>query len=223
MEILVNVLTRARKALVSFYEKEIGRQATASERHKIESMVDEIMESHEYTPISDEEVEQDANMVRKHNAQELLHLIFVAEDVMSSENFYDLDKRIGDFLYVRIKMRIRQIHLTNDEIDTVIRLCRSYYTKGMCQHELSQAEIRNIHNWETYYFNDLYIINDIAASFKTYWDDVLTGYKRPSAKLNRINYLINYLNEMKEKDTMQLLPNFEEKINELIQYYKSML
>lgn len=220
---MIDILGYARKALVSIFEREIGRQATASERHEIEGLLDEIMESHEYTPISDEEVEQDANAVRKHNARALLHLIGVAEKIASSENFYDLDKNIGDFIYVKTKMQEEQIHLTNDEIDTVIRLCRSYYAKGMCQHELSQAEIRNIHNWETYYFNDLYIINDIAASFKTYWDDVLTGYKKTSARLNRINYLINHLNEMKGKGTIQLLPNYEEKINELIQYYKSML
>lgn len=211
------------KALISIFKKDNGRQATVFERHEIESALDEIMETHEYTPISDEEVEQDANAVRKNNANALLHLISVAENIVSSENFYDLDKNIGDFLYVRSRMQEEQIRLTSDEIDAVIRLCRSYYVKGMCQHELSQNEIRNIHNWETYSFNDLFIINNVTVSFKTYWDDVLAGYKRPSARLNRINYLINHLNEMKHKETIQQLPNFEEEINELIQYYNSTL
>lgn len=226
MKIIVNLFEHVREAFVSFYEKENGRKATASERHEIENMVDKIMESHDNTSDLDEEIEieEDTNAIRKQNEQELLHLIFVAEYVKSSENFYDLDKRIDDFLYVRIRMRVvKRIHLTSDEIDTVIRLCKFYHTKGICQHELSQAEIRNIHNWEKYYFHDLYIINNVAASFKAYWDDVLAGYTRPSARLNRINYLINHLNEMKGKGTIQLLPNYEEKINELIQHYQSLL
>lgn len=218
----MDLLKYIRESLVSFYEKENGSQVSASERCEIESMVDEIIESHEDTLISDEKVEQEVNIIRIHYAQELLHLIFVAEDVMFSENFYDLDKRIGDFLQARSEMLKKQIHLTSDEIDIVIRLCRFYHSKGICQHELSQPEIRNIHNWETYSFNDIFIINNVAASFKAYWDDVLAGYKRPSARLNKINYVINHLNKMKGKVTIQQLPNCEEKINELILYYKSL-
>lgn len=142
---------------------------------------------------------------------------------MHSENFYDLDKSIGDFQDSKARLFEEHYSPTNEEIDTAIRFCTIGYTLGRCSHQLTLNEKYDIYHWETYFFNNLFIINNVADSFKTYWDDVLADYKRPSARLNRVNYLINHLNEMKEKETMQLLPNFEEKINELILYYQSLL
>lgn len=211
------------KSLVSIFEKENNRQTTVSECKKIESFVNEIITSYKNVHYSGVGIERDVYAVRKRNVRNLLHLISLAEDIALSKSFYELDKHIGDFLYVKSKLSEQQIYLTNEEFDTTIRLCRILHSKGICQRELSQTEIHNIQNWESYSFNNPFLINNIAASFKTYWDDVLAGYKRPSVRLNRINYLIDHLNEMKNKETIQLFTNYEEIFNELIQHYSSFL
>lgn len=158
---------------------------------------------------------------RKKHVWAMLRFLKSIESVTTSENFYDLDKALCDFQNTKARLLEKDYNPTKEEIEIAIRFCTISYAQGRCFHQLTSNEIYNVRDWETYYIYDSAIMDNTTTSFKAYWDSVLTNYKRPSAKINRINYLIEHLNEMNEKETLQQFSNFKEHIAKLISHYNS--
>lgn len=161
------------------------------------------------------------NRTRKTHVWAELRFIKSIENIIDSENFYDLDKSLGDFHDAKARLFEKHYRPTNEEIDIAIRFCTIGYTQERCSHQLTSSEMHDIHYWESYYIHESTITN-VATSFKDYWDNVLASYKSSSAKKKRIDYLVNHLNEMKEKESLQEFPNVKDHISQLISYYKSM-
>lgn len=164
---------------------------------------------------------REANRTRKKHIWAVLDFINSIESVSTSKNFYDLEESISWFQNAKTMLFEDDYHPTRKEIDIAIRFCTIRHAQRKCTHQLTSSEINDICNWESYYI-DKSVITNVAASFKSYWDDVLDNYKRPSAKINRINYLINYLNKIKEKESLQQFPNFKDHITKLISHYSSL-
>ena len=164
---------------------------------------------------------REANRTRKKHVWAVLNFISSIESITISKDFYDLEKSLSWFQNAKTMLFEDDYHPTSKEIDIAIRFCTISHAQGRCPHQLTSSEINDILNWESYYIDKSVIMN-VTASFKTYWDDVLANYKRPSAKINRINYLIDYLNKIKEKESLQQLPNYKEHIAKLISHYRSL-
>nr|DAF62195.1 MAG TPA: hypothetical protein [Myoviridae sp. ctt8G1] len=164
---------------------------------------------------------RDINRMRKKRVWAMLRFLKSIESITTSENFYDLDKAICDFQNAKARLLEKDYNPAKEEIEIAIRFCTISYAQGRCFHQLTLSEMHDVRNWETYYIYDSAIMDNTATSFKAYWDSVLANYKRPSAKINRINYLIEHLNEMNEKETLQQFSNFKEHIANLISHYNS--
>ena len=66
------------------------------------------------------------------------------------------------------------------------------------------------------------LLNNVLSSFASYWKDVLDSYVRPSARINRINYLIQELANIREMKELQPYPIILSRIDRLQQQYNKM-
>lgn len=152
----------------------------------------------------------------------VLRFMVSIKEVHNSINFYDLDKAINEYEISYNRLKDPDFTPTSSEIALAIRFCTHKYYQGNCDYKLSHEEENAIYNWETFCLEKKKILSKTIMSFKEYWEETLSGYKRISAKKNRINYLINHLIEMKGKESLSQIPNFKEQIDELISYYSSL-
>lgn len=216
--ILTNQIKSKRKRLEKNYSPKPQNTVVLNEQSTVSTNKEEIST---YRSRMDLLRKRDDNRTRKRHAWAILRFMKSIESIESSKNFYDLDMAICDFQEAKTRLREEHYHPTNKEIDLAIRFCSIQHVQGVCLHQLTTDETYNIHNWDTLTINESFI-PDVATSFKTYWDDVLGNYQKPSARKNRICYLIKHLNEMKEKDSLQQVSKINEQISKLISYYESL-
>lgn len=84
---------------------------------------------------------------------------------------------------------------------------------------LSQKDINRIYDWRNFSYDGYEILSFAGKSFKDYWDDVIANYKRQADKNKRKKYLVEHLNEMKEKEMLKRIPHSKELFEDLIKYY----
>lgn len=153
----------------------------------------------------------------------ILRYVTTLKGVYNSKNFYDLDKSISEYKVAYDRLYDKDYTPSKEEISIAIRFCKIENKKGQCEHRILEEEEQSIYNWRNIHLNASKILPQVIISFKTYWAEVLTSYKRPSARKNRINYLINHLTEMKTKENLKNILEFEKEADKLISYYNSLL
>lgn len=144
------------------------------------------------------------------------------EAIYDSNNFYDLDKALLDYREALARFDIPDFHPSKNEILCAFRFFDMQNYTGKCEHRLSEKEKQNISNWSSHTLNYINILEAVSKRFITYWDEVLGSYKRKSAYLNRLEYLINHLYQVKNRKGLSTIPRFEEYINKLQVYYIEM-
>ena len=144
------------------------------------------------------------------------------EAIYDSSNFYDLEKALIEYQNAFARFDDPDFHPSEGEIQCAFRFCDIQYCIGKCQHYLTEEEKRNISNWSFYTLDYMNILNAVSKRFRTYWDDVLGAYKKKNAFLNRLDYLINHLDEVKHRKNLSTIPRIEDYVNELQVYYIDM-
>ena len=91
--------------------------------------------------------------------------------------------------------------------------------QAKCNHYISVEDEHKIYDWEHFGYDSYSVLKQVEHSFKCYWDEVLSNYKRQSDKNKRINYIINHLAEMKTNRTLMSIPHLQEILNTLIDHY----
>ena len=138
------------------------------------------------------------------------------ELLKASETFYDVNKTVAGFDKAQKRLYEDDFTPTEEDITTAIRFCLYQNTTGKCDYSLSQKEIDRIYDWRNFSYDGYEILSRAGNSFKDYWDDVITNYKRQADKNKRKKYLVEHLNEMKEKDILKRIPHSKELFDELI-------
>lgn len=149
----------------------------------------------------------------------VLRLMKEFELLKASETFYDVNKTVASFDKAQKRLYEDDFTPTEEDITTAIRFCLYQNTIGKCDYSLSQKEIDRIYDWRNFSYDGYEILSRAGNAFKDYWDDVITNYKRQADKNKRKKYLVEHLNEMKEKDILKRIPHSKELFDDLIRYY----
>lgn len=151
----------------------------------------------------------------------VLRYMVTYNNLMESSNFYDLKKNMED--YNKAKDMMTKGGIQNPDIETAIRFCRMENLNGTCQHYLSIQEISQIKQWQNIEINEEELLDNTLTSYKFYWAEVLNSYKRPSARKNRLVYLVDDLNKVIELPLVQKHQCIIYKIQELQEYYSKLI
>lgn len=141
------------------------------------------------------------------------------ELLLASENFYDVNKTVASFDKAQKRLYEDEFTPTKEDITTAIRFCLYQNTTGKCDYSLSQKDISRIYDWRNFSYDGYEILSFAGKSFKDYWDDVIANYKSQADKNKRKKYLVEHLNEMKEKEMLKRIPHYKELFEDLIKYY----
>lgn len=142
--------------------------------------------------------------------------------IYNSNNFYDLDKAILDYHNAVAKFDYSDCRPSENDILCAFRFCDIQNYIGKCEHRLTEEEKRSISNWSSYTLDYVNILNAVSKRFKTYWDEALDTYNKKNAYLNRLEYLISHLDEVKHRNGLSTIPQIECYINKLKAYYIGM-
>lgn len=151
----------------------------------------------------------------------VLRYMITYRDLSSSSNFYEYKNNIAS--HNRAVEELKSSKLDVYHLEAAIRFCQIEYLCGRCDYELTQEDIDLLENWETKTIDNNRILNDILTTYKEYWDNVLDSYTRPSARIKRLQYLIQDLQEVMQMPFLQNTPNVLNNIKELQDYYQSLL
>lgn len=136
-------------------------------------------------------------------------------------SIYDLKKHSEDFA---IAKEYLNSHIPSAaDIETAIRFCQISYTQNKCLHQLNKQDIDQIYSYQSYPGCDEVTIQSTIEREKEYWDKVICGYKRKSAKENRIIYCIEYFSKIKSMPIVMHLESITIKLDEIINNYKQQL
>lgn len=147
----------------------------------------------------------------------VLRFMVTYNDLMNSRNFYDF--RNGKKAHEEAKGRMRKEHVEKNDIETAIRFCRMENFYGTCHYSLNKSEIEQLYEWQNIMISEEELLNNVLVSYQSYWNGVLNSYKRPSARKNRLNYLIEDLDEVLSLPYIQEYPNVAERIKALQHSY----
>lgn len=157
---------------------------------------------------------------RNHNHWLAYRLITTYKDLIDSANFYDFEKNAKTFCEIKNDALEKQVTMSN--IMVAIRYCRLQYYQKECNYKIKRADIKKLEQWKE--FSDKEIsIEMLINNYKEYWDEVLANYKRPSARTNRLKYLVEKLTEIREKPYIQESQLFIDKIDALKAHYSEQL
>lgn len=164
---------------------------------------------------------KDERMMRKHKIWLVLRYMISHRQLVQSSTFYDFKKYIADHKYAIGELR--KSHPNKYSFDAAIRFCRMEYYYGTCDHQLTEADIEFILNWQSNIINTHDILKNVFVSYKEYWDGVLSSYIRPSARTKRLRYLIENLEEMMDLSDIQEYPDILQGMKELQNQYQVQL
>lgn len=141
------------------------------------------------------------------------------EAIYSSNSFYDLDKAYLDYRNALARFDAPDSCPSENEIQCAFRFCDMQNCIGKCEHRLSEEEKRSISNWNNFNLDYTNILEAVSKRFITYWDDTLGAYRNKSAYLNRLDYIINHLNEVKHRKGLSMISQVEDYVNKVQLYY----
>lgn len=149
----------------------------------------------------------------------VLRVIKEYETFMQSQSFYDLEKAAEKFNEAKERLLEEDFRPSQEHVSAAIRFCRLQAKQAKCNHYISVEDEHKIYDREHFGYDSYSVLKQVEHSFKCYWDEVLSNYKRQSDKNKRINYIIKHLAEMKTNKTLMSIPHLQEILNTLIDHY----
>lgn len=160
-------------------------------------------------------------MDRHRRVWSVLRFMITYTDLMNSTDFYSYKKNRG--LYEEAFVRMHKEHIKPSDIEIAIRFCRAEYYNGTCQHEITAEDIKRLNEWQDIQIDEELLLNNILTSYQTYWDNVIKSYKRPSARKNRLQYLVNNTDDILKLPSVQKYPAFTVKVKTLQNHYRHLI
>ena len=152
----------------------------------------------------------------------VLRFIVSIKDIEECTSFYDLDKAIDNYNDAYNRLSQVDYSPTTDDISVALRYCLIKHHQGSCSRTITNSEKESIFNWSNYHMDYEPILEQVTVSFQQYWDEVISEYKRVASKKNRIDYLVEHLNDMRKKKNIMQLPKIHERLNTLILHYTTL-
>lgn len=151
----------------------------------------------------------------------ILRYMVCYDELVNSTNFYDYRKALAN--YNESLDRLKEDPPAEVYFDIAFRFCQTEYYKRKCEHPITQEETLIVRNWRDKTIDPNIPLNKVIGSYQVYWDEVLASYKRPSARKDRLQYLIEKLEEFKMWPELKSAPGLTDKINDLQQHYSGLL
>ena len=151
----------------------------------------------------------------------ILRYLVTYDSLSNSQDFYEF--RENHSAYQQALEALRGEKPSRLEFDTAFRFCSLKFRKGECERNISSEEKQIALNWESNSINLPIILENVLESYKAYWGDMLTSYKKPSARINRLNYLVEKLEEFKTWPEIATVPDLVYKIEQLQVYFSNIL
>lgn len=156
---------------------------------------------------------RDYRLKRHSRIRIVLSFMTTYNHLMESSNFYEL--KSNKINYERAKGWMRKDHIETLDIETAIRYCQMEHFYGICQRKLLDSDIELLYKWKEIIVDEDNLYAKVIQSYEVYWNKVLNAYKRQSAKKNRLNYLIDDLDEIMQLPDIQNRPDVLKKIKQL--------
>jgi len=164
---------------------------------------------------------REKRMIRKRKIWAVLRYMVTYLYFMKSSDFYSFKKNLIDHNHA--KGELRKLHPDNYSFDAAIRFCRIENYYGTCDHQLTDNDVKYILNWQSNSIDTRDTLKNVLASYKEHWDSVLSSYVRPSARIKRLQYLIEDLENIMDLPDIQDYPDILQGVKELQRQYKSQL
>lgn len=151
----------------------------------------------------------------------VLRYMVAYNDLVEFSDFYSFQNNLNE--YENAKEDLRKLSPNDYSFRVAFRFCRIEYCSGACDKELSDKDIQDVLNWHTNTIDKHRIVESVLDSYKDYWDDVLASYKRSSARIKRLQYLVQNLEEVSKLSFVQEFPDILSRIKDLQNLYISQL
>lgn len=160
-------------------------------------------------------------MIRKRKIWTVLRYITTYKYLINSSDFYSFKKNLTDYNYA--KGDLRKLHPDNYSFDAAIRFCRMENYYGTCDYLLTDDDVNFILNWKSNSIDVHDTLKKVLASYKRYWDGVLSSYVRPSARIKRLQHLIEELENIMNLPYIQEHLDVLQGVKDLQSQYQSQL
>lgn len=160
-------------------------------------------------------------MIRKRKIWTVLRYITTYKYLINSSDFYSFKKNLTDYNYA--KGDLRKLHPDNYYFDAAIRFCRMENYYGTCDYLLTDDDVNFILNWKSNSIDVHDTLKKVLASYKRYWDGVLSSYVRPSARIKRLQHLIEELENIMNLPYIQEHLDVLQGVKDLQSQYQSQL
>lgn len=160
-------------------------------------------------------------MIRKRKIWTVLRYMTTYKYLIKSSDFYSFKKNLTDYNYA--KGELRKLHPDNYSFDAAIRFCRMENYYGTCDYLLTDDDVNFILNWQSNSIDVHDTLKKVLASYKRYWDGVLSSYVRPSARIKRLQHLIEDLENIMNLPYIQEHLDVLQGVKELQSQYQSQL
>lgn len=164
---------------------------------------------------------RERRMIRKRKIWAVLRYMVTYRYLMESSDFYSFKKNFSDHKFA--KGTLRKLRPDDYSFDAAVRFCRMEYYYGTCDHQLTDDDVKFISNWQSNIIDTHDTLKNVLSAYKEHWDGVLASYVRPSARIKRLQYLVENLEEMMALPDIQEYPDIIQGIKELQKRYQSQL
>jgi hypothetical protein len=165
---------------------------------------------------------RDKRRERQHTIWSVLRFMVTYKKLIEeTTNFYQFRDNYPAFKIAKGEMRKR--HPDTCALNTAIRFCQMEFFYGTCDHKLTEHDIQTLYNWKELNVDEGQLLNNVLSSFDSYWGEVLESYVRPSARIKRIDYLIQELDKIKDMEGVKSYPSVLDRLDQLQQRYREML
>ena len=164
---------------------------------------------------------REMRMIRKGKIWAVLRYMVTYQYLIESSDFYSFKKNLIDHNHA--KGELRKLHPDNYSFDAAIRFCRMENYYGTCDHQLIDNDVKFILNWQSNSIDTHDTLKNVLASYKEHWDSVLSSYVRPSARIKRLQCLIEDLENIIDLPDIQDCPDILQGVKELQSQYQSQL
>lgn len=154
---------------------------------------------------------------RKYKIWVVLRYIAAYNALVESSDFYSYHNNLIE--YNNAREELSKSSPNEYSFRVAFRFCRIGYYSGACDKELTDKDIRDVLNWYASTIDKYKIVEHVLNSYKDYWDDVLASYKRPSARIKRLHYLVEYLEGVSNLSFIQEYPDILSRIKDLQGFY----
>jgi hypothetical protein len=162
---------------------------------------------------------KDARRKWKNQVWAILRYIVTYRTLLDSTNFYNYKKNWDD--HKQAIGTMKKMQPDDYCLNVAFRFCQMENYYGTCSHALTNEDIKYVRNWKDNNLTIEDILHIVTESYKTYWNNVLNSYVRPSARTKRLQYLVDDFEEIMALPDIQDHPKIIEQIKDLQSSYLS--